>query len=74
MKENYESLAALIRSGASVKVHADNFSVTHLRLLAQMAARHGVQLHVAVSPDSILLANLSLIAQDSHKHLLVEFV
>ena len=73
MKENYESVAALIQSGASLKIHADKFSVQNLRLLAQMAAKHNVQLHMVVSPDSILLDNICLISQESQKHLSVEF-
>ena len=74
MKENYESIAALIQSGASVKIHADKFSVQNLRLLAQMAAKHNVQLGLLVNPDSILLESLNLIAQDGSKHLTIEFI
>lgn len=74
MKENYESIAALIQSGASVKIHADNFSVQNLRLLAQMAVKHGVQLHLVINAENILMTNLNLIAQDGSKHLTIEFI
>lgn len=74
MKENYESIAALIQSGASVKIHADKFSVANLRLLAQMAVKHDVQLHLVVNAESILMTNLNLIAQDGSKHLTIEFI
>ena len=74
METNYQNIAALIQDGASVKIQADKFSVANLRLLAQMAVKHGVQLHLVVNAESILMTNLNLIAQDSSKHLTIEFV
>lgn len=74
METNYQNIAALIQSGASVKIQADKFSVANLRLLAQMAVKHGVQLHLVVNAESILMTNLNLIAQDGSKHLTIEFV
>ena len=63
METNYQNIAALIQSGASVKIRADKFSVVDLRLLAQWA----------VNAESILTTNLNLIAQDGSKHLTIEF-
>lgn len=72
MEINYQNVAALILSGASVKIQADKISVANLRLLAQMAVKHDVQLHLVVSPESVLMTNLNLIAQDGSKHLTIE--
>lgn len=72
MEINYQNVAALILSGASVKIQADKFSVANLRLLAQMVVKHDVQLHLVVSPESVLMTNLNLIAQDGSKHLTIE--
>lgn len=72
MEINYQNVAALILSGASVKIQADKFSVANLRILAQMAVKHDVQLHLVVSPESVLMTNLNLIAQDGSKHLTIE--
>ena len=74
METNHQNIAALIQSGASVKIQADEFSVANLRLLAQMAVKHDVQLHLVVNPESVLMSNLNLIAQDGSKHLTIEFV
>lgn len=74
METNYQNIAALIQDGASVKIQADKFSVANLRLLAQMAVKHNVQLHLVVNAESILMTNLNLIAQDGSKHLTIEFV
>ena len=73
METNYQNVAALIQSGASVKIKADKFSVANLRLLAQLAVKHDVQLHLVVNAESILTTNLNLIAQDGSKHLTIEF-
>ena len=74
VETNYQNIAALIQDGASVKIQADKFSVANLRLLAQMAVKHNVQLHLVVNAESILMTNLNLIAQDGSKHLTIEFV
>lgn len=73
METNYQNVAALIQCGASVKIKADKFSVANLRLLAQLAVKHDVQLHLVVDAESILTTNLNLIAQDGSKHLTIEF-
>ena len=41
MKTNYENIAMLLQNGPSVKIYADNFSVSNIRLLAQTAVKHG---------------------------------
>lgn len=64
----------LLQNGTSVKIQADKFSVSSIRLLAQTAVKHGVVLHLVVNPDNILADNLNLISQDGRKNIFVEFV
>lgn len=63
-----------LQNGTSVKIYADNFSVSNIRLLAQTAVKHGAVLHLVVNPDNILADNLKLISQDGRKNIFVEFV
>lgn len=74
MKANYENIALLLQNGTSVKIHADNFSVSNIRLLAQMAVKHDAVLHIVVNPNNILSDNLNLISQEGRKNITVEFV
>lgn len=74
IKTNYENIAMLLQNGTSVKIYADNFSVSNIRLLAQTAVKHGAVLHLVVNPDNILADNLKLISQDGRKNIFVEFV
>lgn len=36
MKTNYENIAMLLQNGTSVKIYADNFSVSNIRLLHKL--------------------------------------
>lgn len=74
MKTNYENIALLLQNGTSVKIQADKFSVSNIRLLAQMAVKHDAVLHRVVNPDNILFDNLNLIAQEGGKNLGIVFV